>query len=62
MLMGEKDLEIIILLLAEAADVNIWAHLHHNRVSCSDFRGHKTQKQTPMIRTGSCLNVKPTRG
>lgn len=47
MLMGEKDLKIIILLLAEAADVDIWAHLHHYRVSCSDFRGQKTQNRKP---------------
>lgn len=37
MFMGEKDVEIIVVLLAEAADVDIWANLHHNRMSCSDF-------------------------
>lgn len=40
MLMGEKHLKIMILLFAEAADVDIWADLHH-RVTCNNFRRHK---------------------
>lgn len=41
LLMGEKHLEMMILLFAEAADVDIWAHLHH-RVTCSNFGRHET--------------------
>lgn len=36
-LMGKKNLKVIILLFTKATDVDIWAHLHHHTVSCSNY-------------------------
>lgn len=45
LLMGEKDLIIIVLLFAGATDVDIWAHLHHHRMTCSHFGWQRTQNR-----------------
>lgn len=39
--MGEKHLEVIVLLLADAADVDVRAHLHNNRMTW--WEGEETQ-------------------
>lgn len=43
LLMGEKHLKVIVLLLAEAADVDVWAHLHNNRMPWWESRKPKSQ-------------------
>lgn len=53
LLVGEEDLEVIVLLLAEATDVDVWAHLHHDRLTCN-----KTQTRSFIRKPGvKCLTT-----
>ena len=38
MLVGEEYFKVIVLLLAEATDMDVWTNLHHNRMSHCVFR------------------------
>ena len=39
MLVGEEYFKVVVLLLAEATDVDVWTNLHHHRMSHCVIRG-----------------------